>query len=141
MGTFLDMRSSMNANASGSIGVSLSTTPELFGIIGLQTKNVANPIITLSGTIGISGGALGNTFTIEIVRGLTGGTTIYSAQQAIALNVLNGSDIYSFTAQDLLAPAAEETVYSAFISGGPLAVLTGARNGPETFFGIASTPD
>jgi len=140
MGTFLDMRSSMNANASGSIGVSLSDTPELFGIIGLQTQNVANPIVTLSGTIGISGGLIGNTFTIEVVRGVTGGTTIYTSQEAISLNVLNGSNTYSFNAQDLLAPAAEETVYSVFISGGPLAILTGARNGPETFFGIASTP-
>ena len=128
----------MNANASGSIGVSLTTTPQLFGIIGLQTKNVANPIVTLAGTIGISGGALGNTFTVEIVRGTTGGTTIYVAESAIALNVLNGTALYSFTAQDLNAPAAEETVYTAFISGGPLAVLTGARNGPEVFYGTAS---
>ncbi|GMK42119.1 hypothetical protein PCCS19_51780 [Paenibacillus sp. CCS19] len=141
MGTFLDMRSSMNANASGSIGVSLTTVPQLFGIIGLQTKNVANPIVTLAGTVGISGGALGNTFTIDIVRGVTGGTTIYSLQSAIALNVLNGSDSYSFNVQDLLAPAAAETVYTAFISGGPLAVLTGARNGPETFYGIASSSE
>ncbi|EFM12986.1 conserved hypothetical protein [Paenibacillus curdlanolyticus YK9] len=139
MGTFLDMRSSMNANASGSIGVSLTTTPQLFGIIGLQTRNVANPIVTLAGTIGISGGALGNTFTVEIVRGVTGGATIYTAEMAIALNVLNGNALYSFNAQDLNAPAAEETVYTAFISGGPLAVLTGARNGPETFYGTASS--
>lgn len=142
MGTFLDMRSSMNSNTSGAPGVSLSLTPALFGVIGLQTKNVANPIVTLAGTVGISGGALGNTFTIQIVRGSTTfipANVIYTAQVAISLNVLNSSDIYSFNAQDLLAPAAAETIYSAFITGGPLAVLTGARNGPEVFYGTASS--
>jgi hypothetical protein len=139
MGTFLDMRSSMNANASGSIGVSLTTVPQLFGIIGLQTKNVANPIVTLAGTVGISGGAEGSTFTIEVVRGVTGGTPIYTLQSAIGLSTANSASEYSFNVQDLLAPAAAETIYTAFISGGPLAVLTGVRNGPETFYGIASS--
>ena len=38
MGTFLDQRSSMNANSTGSINVALNATPALFGVIGLQTQ-------------------------------------------------------------------------------------------------------
>ncbi|GAB2718088.1 hypothetical protein ACFQWB_14270 [Paenibacillus thermoaerophilus] len=140
MGTFLDLRSSMNANATGSIGVSLTTTPALFGIIGLQTQNVANPIVTLTGTIGISGfaGLIGSTFTISVVRGTTGGTTIYTATVPFSLSIAE-AELVSFTAQDLLAPAAAETVYTAFISGSAALVASGARVGPEVFWGVASS--
>ncbi|MFC4807992.1 hypothetical protein [Paenibacillus sp. GCM10023250] len=134
MGTFLDKRSSMNSNTVGSPGTALTTTPALFGIIGLQTQNVANPIVTLSGTIGISGD-FGDTYTIEIVRGAS-----YSAANVIytAVGVVTAvatTQITAFTAQDLLAPAALETVYTSFVSG----ATTSVRNGPEVFSGEAST--
>lgn len=135
MGTFLDMRSSMNANATGVISTALSTAPQLFGIIGLQTRNVANPIVTLAGTVGLSGGTGGGTFSIQVVRGVTGGTTIYTATATVPVDGTQG--LFSFNAQDLLAPAAAETVYTAFVSGNAAAVTT-LRNGPETFYGIAS---
>jgi hypothetical protein len=139
MGTFLDLRSSMNAGLSGFPEVPLTTTPVLFGVIGLQTRNVANPIVDLTGMVGISDPIVGNTFTIDICRGTTvfnPANVIYSVTLGARVSLF--ADIYTFTAQDLLAPAAAETVYSAFISGGPLIVLSGVRSGPEVFWGIAS---
>lgn len=132
MGTFLDMRSSMNSSTAGSPGVSISNTPELFGSIGLQTQGVANALITFSGTIGVNGEP-GDNFVVEIVRGsvYTPADVIYRAEGTVGDEV----EFYSFTAQDLNPPAALESVYSSFISG----VSTATRTGPEVFYGIAST--
>jgi len=139
VGRFLDLRSSMNSSITGAPNVPLTTTPALFGVIGLQTDNVANKVITLTGMVGISDAIVGNTFTIQILRG----TTTYNPANIIYTNTLGVrvglfGDTYNFTAQDLLAPAAAETIYSAFIFGGPLIVLSGTRIGPEVFWGIAS---
>ncbi|XID95208.1 hypothetical protein ACF3MZ_12130 [Paenibacillaceae bacterium WGS1546] len=141
MGTFLDLRSSMNAGLSGSPGTPIGPTPALFGVIGLQTNNVVNKVITLTGMVGVSSLLLGSTFAIQICRG----TTVYNPANVIYTLVQNirvsaFSDTYAFTAQDLLAPAAAETIYSSFIFGGNLLGLlfTGERIGPEVFWGIAS---
>ncbi|GIO10757.1 hypothetical protein J19TS2_03120 [Cohnella xylanilytica] len=139
MGRFLDLRSSMNSSITGAPNTPLTTTPVLFGVIGLQTDNVANKVITLTGMVGISDPIVGNTFTIQILRGTTTyspANVIYTATLGVRVSLF--SDIYTFTAQDLLAPAAAETIYSAFIFGGPLIVLSGVRTGPEVFWGIAS---
>ncbi|MFC5650757.1 hypothetical protein ACFPYJ_16910 [Paenibacillus solisilvae] len=134
MSTFLDKRTSMNSNTVGAPGIALTTTPALFGIIGLQTQNAVNPIITLSGTVGISGD-FGDTYKIEIVRGASYSlaNVIYTAEGVVT--AIATTEFNAFTAQDLLAPAALETVYSSFISG----VTTSVRNGPEVFSGEAST--
>ncbi|RUS46469.1 hypothetical protein [Cohnella sp. AR92] len=139
MGTFLDLRSSMNSSRTGFPNVPLTTTPALFGVIGLQTGNVVNKVITLNGTVGISDPVVGNTFTIQVLRGTTtynAANVIYTATLGVRVSLFG--DLYSFSAQDLLAPAAAETIYSAFIFGGPLIVLSGVRSGPEVFWGIAS---
>ncbi|RED65945.1 hypothetical protein [Cohnella lupini] len=129
MGRFLDQRSSMNAGTE--IAVAL-TTPTLFGVVGLQTQAVAGPIVDLSGTIGLGTPATG-TAVINVVRGTTlTDTIIYTA--IITLEAA-GSELVSFNAQDLLAPAALQTAYASFVS------LTGGaitRVGPEAFWGIAS---
>lgn len=143
MGRFLDQRTSQNAGAP--IAIPLSTTPALFGDIGLQTQGVAGNglgnngslIVDLSGTVGLSLSA-GSTVTINVVRGgsIAGGTIIYTA---VIPAVSAVSENISFNAQDLLAPAALQTQYTAFVSGtGLLGVLAGTRIGPEAFWGIAS---
>lgn len=134
MGRFLDQRSSMNSNSTGSIAIGVTSAPSLttsiFGRIGLQTQGVPNPIVDLTGTIGLSGGA-GVTALIQVTRN---GIVFYTAQVA---TTGASADIRSFTAQDLLAPAAAEIVYEAAIvvtpGGGPI-----TRVGPEVFWGIAS---
>ncbi|TFE24967.1 hypothetical protein [Cohnella luojiensis] len=136
MGTFLDQRSSMNSNSTGSIAIGVTSTPSLttsiFGRIGLQTQGVPNPIVDLTGTIGLSG-ALGLTALIQVTRN---GVVFYTAQVGTTGAPLG--DITSFTAQDLLAPAAAEIVYEAAVvitpGGGPI-----TRVGPEVFWGIASS--
>ncbi|MCH1643002.1 hypothetical protein MJ257_23150 [Paenibacillus timonensis] len=132
MGVFLDARSSVNSNQPGFPGTPLTDTPALFGIIGLQTQNVPNPIVILQGVVGILGD-VGDTFTIEIVRGATyaPANVIYTLDGVVSNAV--STEVTSFVAAELLAPAAPETVYTSFISGATTAV----RNGPEAFTGIA----
>lgn len=134
MGVFLDMRTSMNSGTVGQPGLSLGPTPEAFGSIGLQTLGVVNPIVTLNGTVGVTG-ELGDTFVVEIVRGHLYDPffLIYRAEGTIGQN--GGAEFHTFTAQDLSAPPALESVYTSFISG----VSTAVRTGPEMFYGIAAT--
>jgi hypothetical protein len=134
MGTFLDQRSSMNSNTIGAPNVPLSATPTLFGIIGLQTQNAPNTVIALDGMVGISG-EIGDTFTVDIVRGSTFNPANIIFTLTGTVSVTGTTEVHSFTAQDLLAPPAAETVYTAYISG----TTTAVRNGPEVFRGIAST--
>lgn len=134
MGTFLDQRSSMNISASGATTITLTATPALFGVVGLQTRGVANPIVDLSGTIGISSLA-GATVLVNVVRGtLITDPIIYTA--IFTPNAVAGPQIRSFNAQDLLAPAAAQTAYSAFISS--VSTTVASRVGPEVFWGLAS---
>lgn len=135
MGVFLDTNTSVNSNQPGFPGTPLSSSPELFGIIGLETQNVPNPVVTLHGTIGILGD-IGDTFTIEIIRGATyaPSNVIYTLEAAVSEDA--STNIVSFVAADLNAPASPLTVYSSFVSG----VSTSVRNGPEAFVGTASTP-
>ncbi|ETT37983.1 hypothetical protein NSQ20_07815 [Paenibacillus sp. FSL K6-1122] len=134
MGVFLDMRTSMNSATVGQPGLSLSESPTAFGTIGLQTQGVVNPIITLNGTVGVTG-ELGDTFVVELVRGFLYDPfyIIYRAEGTIGQN--GGAEFHSFTAQDLSAPPALESVYTSFISG----VSTAVRTGPEMLYGIAAT--
>ncbi|GAS80302.1 MULTISPECIES: hypothetical protein [Paenibacillus] len=134
MGVFLDMRTSMNSGTVGQPGLSLGPSPEAFGTIGLQTQGVVNPIITLNGTVGVTG-ELGDTFVVELVRGFLYDPfyIIYRAEGTIGQN--GGAEFHSFTAQDLSAPPALESVYTSFISG----VSTAVRTGPEILYGIAAT--
>ncbi|WP_433751845.1 hypothetical protein [Paenibacillus amylolyticus] len=134
MGVFLDMRTSMNSGTVGQPGLSLSESPSAFGTIGLQTLGVVNPIITLNGTVGVTG-ELGDTFVVELVRGFLYDPfyVIYRAEGTIGQN--GGAEFHSFTAQDLFAPPALESVYTSFISG----VSTAVRTGPEMLYGIAAT--
>jgi hypothetical protein len=133
MELFLDKSSSMNSNSTGSIAIGVTSTPSLttsiFGRIGLQTQGVANPIVDLTGTVGLSG-AVGVTALIQVT---CNGVVFYTAQVA---TTGASADIRSFSAQDLLAPAAAEIVYEAAIAitpgGGPI-----TRVGPEVFWGFA----
>nr|WP_317451997.1 hypothetical protein [Paenibacillus sp. 37] len=128
------MRTSMNSATVGQPGLSLSESPTAFGTIGLQTQGVVNPIITLNGTVGVTG-ELGDTFVVELVRGFLYDPfyIIYRAEGTIGQN--GGAEFHSFTAQDLAAPPALESVYTSFISG----VSTAVRTGPEMLYGIAAT--
>ena len=116
------------------INTLVNATPVLFGVVGLQTQGVTNPIINLAGTIGLASGTTGTTALLQVVRGvsLTAGPVIYSA--IFTQNSL-GTFINNFSVQDLLAPSAPQTAYTAFLSG-----VTGvSRIGPEVLWGTASS--
>jgi len=137
MPRFLDLQTSMNSSLFGAPNTPMSTdetNPDLFGGIGLETQNVPNPVVDLSGTIGVSGAA-GTTFTIRIVRNspTIAGTIIYTAVHSTTGNPV---DLVSFCSQDLGAPAGLLTTYAAFVN-----TVTGSditRVGPEVFYGIAA---
>jgi len=138
MGRFLDQRSSMNA--SGPISVPVGA-PALFGIVGLQTENIAGNgglagglIVDLAGNISLTSVGGPAAVDITVVRGAAvGGTTFYT--QRVTFETGDTSKYVAFNAQDLNAPASIETAYSTFVS-----LVSGAvtRVGPETFWGIAS---
>ncbi|WP_379136538.1 hypothetical protein [Paenibacillus sp. sgz500958] len=133
MSNFLDARSSVNSNIVGFPQTPLSPSPEIFGIIGLQTQNLANPIVLLQVSVGVLGEE-GDVFTIDIVRGPTfsQANVIHSVDLEVTKTGFN--QVNSITAADILAPAAPETIYTSYISG----VSTTIRNGPEALTGMAS---
>jgi hypothetical protein len=132
MGRFLDLRSSMNAGAP--INVAL-TTPTLFGVVGLQTQGVASPVVVLSGSIGFQGA--GNARArVNVVRGTTL-TDVIIYTEEVTLALVGGNFIVPIDAEDLSAPAALQTVYTAFVS--QLSTTAISRVGPETFWGIANS--
>jgi hypothetical protein len=147
MGRFLDMRISENSSLTGSPNTPLTTTPALAGVIGLQTQGVAGTgtnglIVHLHGTVGVAATvAAVATVTVNVQRGSAvfgGGTIIYTADfqfGAVGTPVLQSS-LVNFTAVDINAPAAAETVYAMFVSATTL-VGTLVRSGPESFNGIA----
>ncbi|SFS66511.1 hypothetical protein [Marininema halotolerans] len=141
MGKFLDMRTSQNASLTGGITASLSTlstSPSLIGVIGLQTGSVSQPVVKLDGTMGVAVNTVSPyTVTILFARGSTfptSGTRIYTAVYGIPTSVaITSNTILNLTAADLLAPAATQTVYTMLA----YASTTATRNGPESFQGIA----
>lgn len=145
MGRFLDLRVSENSNTFGSPGTVITTVPALFGVIGLQTQGVAGTgtnglIVNLTGTVGVNVSAETTTTVIlNIQRGSAifgSGTIIYTAEHVIESINISVTNLITFNAVDLNAPAALETVYAAFISAtGSTGVVT--RTGPESFSGIA----
>ncbi|GAC44152.1 hypothetical protein [Paenibacillus popilliae] len=143
MGRFLDLRISENSSLFGFPDIAVSTTPELIGVIGLQTQNVAGTgtnglIVHLSGTVGVTADAVG-TVVLNVQRGATtvfgGGDIIYTAVAGV-VTTLTGADVISFTASDINAPAAAQTEYTLFISV-PTTEAIVTRVGPENFVGIA----
>ncbi|SDW69097.1 hypothetical protein SAMN05444487_105144 [Marininema mesophilum] len=142
MGTFLDMRTSQNASNPFTATLStFATNPSLIGVIGLQTRSVANPIVKLEGTIGIQADAVTfATLTVLFARGTTnptGGTIVYTA--VVGIPTLTGvietsPQIVTVCGADLLAPAAAETVYTMLA----YASTDATRIGPESFQGIAA---
>jgi hypothetical protein len=137
MATFIDHYSSMNAGEPINVAVGV---PTLFGVIGLRTQGIAGNggmpgglIVDLSGNISFIGDE-GSAVEISVLRGTTlGSPTIL--RQIVTFAGGDETKTVAFNAQDLNAPAALQTAYSAFVS-----LITGVatRVGPETFWGIAS---
>jgi hypothetical protein len=141
LGRFLDLRISENSSTFGSPGTGVVTAPAVVGVIGLQTQGVAGTgtnglIVNLSGTVGVSSIAAA-TVVLNVQRGagaFGAGTVIYTADHMTS--AATGANLITFSAADITAPAATETVYQLFISSVTAAGVV-TRVGPENFAGIA----
>ncbi|RAV00524.1 hypothetical protein [Paenibacillus sp. YN15] len=133
MAQFLDMATSVNSGNTGFPNTGLTGAPELFGAIGLATQSNVNPVISLGGTISLTGEE-GDPFTLFIVRGTVfdPASIIYFAEGTVATT--GGNELHSFQTADFAPPTQPFINYSAYIAG----VSTSIRSGPESFYGIAS---
>jgi hypothetical protein len=143
MGGFLDLRVSENSSTFGSPNTAVATTPQLAGVIGLQTQGVAGlgsngMIVNLMGTVGAQAPRGGDaTIVLNVQRGSVSfgaGAIIYTAEHRVAQ-----TNVITFNAIDLNAPAAAETVYALFVSAISPTVdgVVVTRTGPEVFSGMA----
>jgi hypothetical protein len=130
----LDSKTSQNASYANSLSIPISTTPELFARLTLNTAGATGTVRTqLVGTVGVQVPALPITtnITVTIVRGTTlSDLVIYSAREKLDLSIL-GPQVLSFTASDFNVPIPpnNQVVYTAFISADLLGTI---RVGPES---------
>ncbi|CAM4275134.1 hypothetical protein L1N85_18475 [Paenibacillus alkaliterrae] len=139
MPRFLDQNSSMNF--SGPVGVASAVAVPTalvltanWGGIGLSTQFVPTPTVDLAGTITVSAIATA-LVTINVVRNPSSSPVIIYTLTKTFLAADSGSAI-SFNAQDLGAPAAQQTAYASYVTAAVAGTAT--RVGPETLWGIAA---
>lgn len=135
MAKLLDARTSQNASFANSISIPLTTTPQLFARLTLNTTGATQNLRTqISGTVTVQLPLLPvvTDITVIIVRGTTpSDLIIYSVRESLDLSVV-GPQVVSFSASDFNVPitANNTVVYTAFISASAIGTL---RVGPESF--------
>jgi len=136
----LDANISQNISYSGGISIPLTTTPQLFGSLGLSTEGAGANIRTqFTATVALSSLAtVAVPITISIYRGVgPQRVLIYSATEtAVAAGVLQvaSRSIITVTGADYRPPSPESfLVYQAFISIPSGVALAPIRTGPESF--------
>ncbi|MGV3464437.1 MAG: hypothetical protein ACO1OT_03990 [Heyndrickxia sp.] len=135
MAQLIDARTSQNASYANSISIPVSTTPQLFAQLTLNTTGAGQNMRTqISGTAAVQLPLVpvATTITITIVRGNSpSDLIIYSAREVLDTSVI-GPQLISFTASDFNVPitANNRVVYTAYISA---SVLGTTRVGPESF--------
>jgi len=138
MGRLIDGRTSQNASFANSIAIPILVvdTPQLFGVIGLNTAGVGeSPRVQLKGTICAQLPLALIGLTVTIVRGtLPTDPLVYSVTSTFELSVL-APQVVTFSADDFDPPIPESglLVYSAFVSSNLLGTI---RVGPENFDGL-----
>ncbi|AOH55186.1 hypothetical protein ABE28_012575 [Peribacillus muralis] len=143
MGKFLDAQTSQNASYRDSISIPVTTTPVLFGSLGLNTAGAgANLRVEFTFTATLSSlAAILTPVNIEIYRGTgVGRVLVYSAQQTLPIAGLGvaSETIISLSGADFNPPAPNNfLVYQAFISIPGGIVIAPTRTGPESFFAAA----
>ncbi|USK62682.1 hypothetical protein [Peribacillus frigoritolerans] len=131
----LDARTSQNASYANSIGILVTTTPQLFARLTLNAAGATGLVRTqISGTVSVQLPLLpvATSITMTIVRGNDPTDfLIYSAREDLQLSIL-GPQILSFSASDFNVPipANNQVVYTAFITASAIGTI---RVGPESF--------
>ncbi|CAH0131906.1 MULTISPECIES: hypothetical protein [Bacillaceae] len=143
MGKFLDAQTSQNASYRDSISIPVTTTPALFGSLGLNTTG-AGPNIRVEFTFTATLSSLAAILTpvnIEIYRGTgVGRVLVYSAQLTLPVAGLGvaSETIITLAGADFNPPSPNNfLVYQSFISIPGGIVIAPTRTGPESFFAAA----
>ncbi|WP_410771913.1 hypothetical protein [Fontibacillus sp. BL9] len=142
MANFLvDSQISQGSSFANSISVPASTTPALFGTLGLNTAGAGDDLrvhfsatVTLAATIAIL-----VPVTITIVRVIGGvSTTVYTATESLPVgNLLLTTSVFTVSGVDVPPDDANFIFYRAFVSiPAGLAVIPN-RVGPESFQAVA----
>lgn len=143
MAKFLDAQTSQRASYAGSISIPVTTTPELFGTLGLNTAG-AGPNIRVEFAFTATITSLLSVLTpinIDVYRG-TGPNRalVYSAAPTLAVAGLGvaSATVVSLTGADFNPPSPNNfLIYQAFISLPAGVALLPTRTGPESFFAAA----
>ncbi|MCK2003974.1 hypothetical protein MZM54_21550 [[Brevibacterium] frigoritolerans] len=143
MGTFLDAQTSQNASFRNSIAVPVTTTPALFGTLGLDTTG-AGPNIRVEFTFTATLSSLAALLTpvnIEVYRG-TGvdRVLVYSAQQTLPVAGIGlaSETVITLAGADFNPPSPNNfLIYQSFISIPGGIIIAPTRTGPESFYAAA----
>lgn len=137
MAIFLDQQVSQNASTSGAIAVPVSTTPSLFGTLGLNVSGAgANLRVHFTATVTVSGLVTVLTpITIDIFRVVGGvSTLIFSVTENLPVGTLILSqNVVTANGVDYQPPNDGFIVYQAFVSTPGVLAVFPTRVGPESF--------
>ncbi|GIO33777.1 hypothetical protein J2TS6_49180 [Paenibacillus albilobatus] len=137
----IDSQISQNVSTAGAVAIPASTTPALFGTLGLDVA-AAGPNLSVHFTATVTLSAVVSILvpvTVTIFRVVGGvSTLIYSATETMPVGtLLLTTDVLTVTGIDLLTTNPGFVVYQAFVSiPGGLAVIPD-RVGPESFEAVA----
>jgi hypothetical protein len=137
MAILLDQQVSQNASTAGAISVPVSTTPALFGTLGLNTSGAgANLRVHFTATVTVSGLVTVLTpITITIFR-VVGGTPtlVFSVTENLPVGTLIlTTTVVTANGVDFTPPNPGFLIYQAYVSTPGLLALFPTRVGPESF--------
>ncbi|MCA1296075.1 hypothetical protein LBW89_24000 [Paenibacillus sp. alder61] len=136
----VDSQLSQNASTANSISIAASSTPALFGTLGLNTADAGpnlrvhfSATVTLSATVAI---LVPVTITIRrVINGVP--TTVYTATKSLPVGtLLLTTDVITVSGIDVPPPAGF-IIYQAFVSIPAGLAVTPTRVGPESFQAVA----
>lgn len=136
----VDSQLSQNASFANAISVPASSTPALFGTLGLDTADAGSNLrvhfsatVTLSATVAI---LVPVTITINRVIGGVS-TTVYTATKSLPVGtLLLTTDVITISGIDIPPPSGF-IIYQAFVSIPAGLAVTPTRVGPESFQAVA----
>lgn len=143
LGTFLDAQTSQNASYRNSIAIPVTTTPALFGTLGLSTVGAgANIRVEFAFSAAISSlAALLTPVNIEVYRGVGPvRVLVYSAQITLPVAGLGvaSETVFTLAGADFNPPSPSNfLIYQSFISIPAGIVILPTRTGPESFYAAA----
>ncbi len=134
MEKLLDEARSQDAAYANSIAIPASTTPTLFGTLGVNMSGaVGKNRVEFQATVTLSGFITTVTpVIITIVRGI-GGPVVHSVQENMPNSTIPTEFVMSTKGVDYQPPQTGLIIYQAFVSVPPGLAVIPTRVGPESF--------